>query len=54
MKREQHNEEVTFAYWNQSAAGMIITIIIFGIFTIAINAIIDINDIINIIGNVYA
>ena len=30
MKREQHNKEVTFAYWRQSAAGRIITII-FGI-----------------------
>ena len=59
MKREQHNKEVTFAYWRQSAAGRMITIIIFGIFIIAIIAIIDIIaniaiiDINNINGNVY-
>ena len=62
MKREEHNKEVTFAYWRQSAAERIITIIIFGIFIIPIIAIIDIianiaiiniNDIINITGNVY-
>ena len=49
MKREQHNKEVTFAYWRQSAAGWIITIIIFGIFIIPIIAIIFIIPIIAII-----